>query len=235
MKKNLESTFIEAIESGSAEDVKKALEAGADIAIASKEQANGRRPPIEFPSFVNSYDVLFVLWQHGAKATTEHIENIFKKFEKGSTPEVLFEMDRLEKERKLSKVKLDLSNDFSASKLEVKKFDFDLNDANWSLKMVLKPFKFEGRIINQTIDFTSNQALLIQPNSTIVFENQDFNASFYFDDVHNPVDLKSIKFGELKDNKIAFEIDLFFDFEFEGGFLKNQNATFKGKLAIPNN
>ena len=234
MKKNLESTFIEAIESGSAEDVKKALEAGADIKIASLEQANGRIPPIEFPSFVNRYDVLFVLWQHGAAATTEHIENIFQKFENGNPPEVLFEMDRLEKERKLNEVKLDLSDDFAASKLEVKKFEFDLNDVSWTLKMVLKPFIFAGRVSNQTIDFESDKALLIQPNSTIVFENQDFNASFYFDDAHNPVDLKSIKFGELKNNKIAFELDLFFDFEFEGGSLKNQNAQFKGKLAIPN-
>ena len=230
MNKSKEDEFIEAIISGSPEEVKKAIEAGVDIKIASREQADGRRPPVEFPSFTNQYDILFVLWQHGVKATTEHIENTFKKFERGYTPHVLFEIDRLEKERKLSKVKLDLSDDFSASKLEVKKFEFEQNNAGWILKMLLKPFKFEGEIYHQTIDFTSKNALLIQPNSTIVFENQDFNASFYFDGAHNPVDLEKIKFGEIQGKKIAFEIDLFFDFE--GSAFKNESVLFKGELAI---
>ena len=73
MNKSKEDEFIEAIISGSPEEVKKAIEAGVDIKIASREQADGRRPPVEFPSFTNQYDILFVLWQHGVKATTEQI------------------------------------------------------------------------------------------------------------------------------------------------------------------
>jgi hypothetical protein len=222
--------FIDAIIFGNKEVLIQAIEEGIDMSIASEEQKDGRRPPIEFASFVDNYGILYILWQHNALATTGYIENIFEKFKNGILPETLYEQEALEKTKRLNKVKLDLTNNFSASKLQVKKVKLTVDENGSEIIVTFKPFKYDNEVFERTIEFLTDDILLITPNSEWVFNTEEMDSSFYFDGVHNPVDLKKIKFGDKIDKKLDIELELFFDFEFERTPFKNESITLKSRI-----
>jgi hypothetical protein len=230
MEKISKEQFIDAIISGNKEALIQGIEEGMDMSIASDEQADGRRPPIEFASFVDNYDILYVLWQHKALATTGYIEAIFEKFKNGLLPEALYAHDKLEKEKRLNKVKLDLTTNFSAAKLQLKKVKLAVDENGSEIIVTFKPFKYENEVFERTIEFLTNDIVVIAPNSEWVFNTEEMDSSFYFDSVHNPVDLKRIKFGDKVGKKMDVELELFFDFEFEGTPLKNETIILKSRI-----
>jgi hypothetical protein len=226
--------FLEAIIDGNKSIIIQALEEGINISFASEEQEDGRRPAIEFASFCDNYEILFILWLNKAVATTPYIESIFDKFKEGILPKDLVSDKKREKEKRNSKVKLDLTQDFSISKLQVLKGNILKEvDDSCELNIIFKPFKYEGKIFENELEFKMYNMIQIESNTEYLFTgNNEVCSSFYFDEVHNPVDLIKLKFGSIQRKKIEAEIDLFFDFEFEGTPFKNDSINLKMILNI---
>jgi hypothetical protein len=96
--------------------------------------------------------------------------------------------------------------------------------------VTFKPFKYENEVFERTIEFLTDDIVVIAPNSEWIFNTEEMDSSFYFDNVHNPVDLKKIKFGDKVGKKMDVELELFFDFEFEGTPLKNETIILKSRI-----
>jgi hypothetical protein len=230
MEKIGKEQFIDAIIFSNKEIIIQGIEEGIDLSIVSEEQADGRRPPIEFASWGNNYDVLYILWKHKALATTPYIEAIFGKFKKGSLPDALYAHDKLEQSERLNKVKLDLSTDFSASKLELEKIQLSIDENGSEIIVTFKPFRYNDQVFERNFEFVTDDILVIMPHTELVFNDEYMSDSFYFDDVHNPVDLKRIKFGDRIGDKIEVELELLFDFEYERTPLKNESIILKSRI-----
>jgi hypothetical protein len=232
MKKIEKEEFINAIITGNTDIILQGIEEGIDLSIVSEEQEDGCLAPIESASYADNYGVLYIFWKYDVLATTEYIEAIFKKFKNGILPDELYANDKLEQMKRLNKVKLDLSSNFSASKLILKKIKFIVDENGSEIIVTFKPFRLIDEIFERTIEFTTNNILTITPNSELTFskEGEDMNGSFYFDNVHNPVDLKRIKFGNQVGKKIEVELELFFDFEYERTPLKNESIILHSKI-----
>jgi hypothetical protein len=224
MKKVTKKAFIKAILDDKKDVVIQGIKDGIDIAIVSEQQKDGRRPPIEFASFVNNYGLLHLLWQHKAVATTTFVTAIFEQFGLGVLPQELYEKDRTEKLDRLSKVELDLTDNFAAANLILQKIDLNFDEGGSEIIVSFEPFKFNNEVFERNLEFYTDVTLDILPNCEYYFTADETSSSIYFDNVHNPVDMRRLKFGEKMGKKIALEIELFFDFEFENTPLKNETV-----------
>jgi hypothetical protein len=232
MSKISKSQFLQAVIEGDNSLIGQALAEGMPIAIVSEMQEDGRRPAIEFPSFTDNYGTLHLLWQHKAVATTPYIKLIFEKFDKGQSPQELYDIDKMAKENEQKKVKLDLTNKFAASKIKVERVHFAADDNGTELNVHFKPFLYDNSIHKVILEFVTDDILELKPNSILHFEGDYLSSSMYIDNVHNPVDLRTFKTGNIVGKKMAVELELFFDFQFERTPFPNETVTIKHNIKI---
>ncbi len=90
--------------------------------------------------------------------------------------------------------------------LPLEKFEFDGEETDTSVRMERIRFKVDGwrELAGREFRFPVN------PESGYI------DGSVYLGAAHNPADVTRIKFGELSGNRLSAEIDIQFDFEYEG-------------------
>ncbi len=223
-------TFIEAVISGDEKIILQGIEEKIDLSILSEPQTDGRQPPIQFLSYVNNYNLLHLLWQHGVVATSVEIEHLYEQFAHGILPAALYQQDRNALIKQLKQVKLDLTNTFSASKLVLKTININQNENKTEIVLTFKPFKYNKQIFTCCLEFITDRLIKIVRHTEFFFEKEELVSSFYFDNVHNPIDLRHIKFGKTVHEKTTIELELFFDFEYEGTPFKNETIMLQCKI-----
>jgi hypothetical protein len=129
----------------------------------------------------------------------------------------------------------DLTENFSVKKLQFLEATISkVNDKMYQIIIPISKFIFENNITETSINLTQ----VALPNDlskcigkTVVFSknpNQGYiDGSVYLAERHNPVDVYEIKFINFEKNKLNVEMNMFFDFEFEGTGLKNENLIQK--------
>jgi hypothetical protein len=132
----------------------------------------------------------------------------------------------------------DLTTNFSVRKLQFLEATISkVEDEMYHIIIPISKFLFENNITDTSIHLT--QVTLPDDLSncigkTVVFPinpNQGYiDGSIYLAERHNPVDVSEIKFISIEKNKLTAEINMFFDFEFEGTGIKNETIIKKIKI-----
>ncbi|MFM2268654.1 MAG: hypothetical protein RL757_2095 [Bacteroidota bacterium] len=222
--------FIEAVVSGDEKVILQGIEEKIDLSVLSETQTDGRRPPIEFVYYVNNYNLLYLLWQQGVVATSIEIEHLYEQFAHGILPAALYQQDENVLIKQLKQVKLDLTNAFSASKLILKTLSINRNEDKTEIVLLFKPFKYNQQIFTCCLEFTTERLIKIASHTELLFEKDELVSSIYFDEVHNPIDLRRIKFGKTVHEKTTIELELFFDFEYEGTPFPSETVVLSSKI-----
>ncbi|OAV45113.1 hypothetical protein [Lewinella sp. 4G2] len=186
-----------------------------------------------------NYNALFTLWKAKATPTTDYIKEIFDQFEDGKSVADLY--DESEMSIKMQSA-LELSENFSARKLKIESALLTIHEENNNsqnsdliLSIVLKPFLFEGTIIETTMEFVTSVHDEMKKNLFVgngySFIGEPISSSIYIQNVHNPVDLQRLY---IKRGKKYYTVsaDLYFDFAFENATYPNELVTFKFKTPL---
>ena len=186
-----------------------------------------------------NYNALFSLWTAKATPTSEYVREVFEEFNKGKTSADLYKES--EEILKLKNAP-DFSRNFSAKKLKVENASFEITeeindneDSELILTIELKPYLYEGRVIETKMEFIAPTYNEMKKNLFTEdghsFTGENVSSSIYIQDVHNPVDLKRLKISKGKKyyNLVA---DLHYDFEYENTTYANEVATLKFKVPI---
>lgn len=189
---------------------------------------------IQWASYTDDFRMIEIFWKHGAKPTTEYIEDIVTEFEKGKTY-----LDLKEAEENPGDYP-DLTNDFSVTKWEILKGQFKVEDENYySIVLPVSKFVLDNEIISTSIDLHAIELpenLHSYVGKTISFPvnpNEGYiDGSVFLRNAHNPVDVTEIRFLKPEKDFIELELTMMFDFEYEDIGLKNETTKFVVQLAI---
>jgi hypothetical protein len=185
-------------------------------------------------SWLEDYEQLHFLWQLKAEAYTQFIKNIFDRFEKDVSYQVLLHEKELEKQRKLDAIKADLTNFTSVNQIPFGEISFEKEtETTFRVIFPILPYLFDEHV-------SENEIIIFSPikidkkdlkNGRIDFEANQFDESIYLFHSHNPVDLKTIEFEDTTEDFIKMKLILKFLFEFEG----NGDNQFLGiQITVPN-
>lgn len=105
----------------------------------------------------------------------------------------------------------------------------DEQDAEFELVIEFEPFEVEGEEHELRLEFVGFSNPVLEKHvfsDGFVFSEDDElePSSIYLQSVHNPIDLKKLKINREGDNE-TFEIELFFDFEYERTDYKSHTFT----------
>jgi len=189
-----------------------------------------------------NYDALFTLWKAKAIPTTEYVEEIFNEFKNGKTPQEFYQEDE-EKEINKKKGVKDFSKNFSAKKLKIASINIEVTeeiegvqDSEVILNISLKPFIYKDWVTETELQFVGfcnpEMKKQIYSDGYTFKEDEIEPSSIYVQNVHNPIDLKTLKISEGKNHNFI-EATLFFDFEYERTDYKNETLHIKYKILKP--
>ncbi|MEO1513542.1 MAG: hypothetical protein AAFV95_00975 [Bacteroidota bacterium] len=169
-----------------------------------------------------NYDALYLLWKAGAKASTELIEEIFANFEKGVTPQQMYEQEKVEKQKEEDAVKLDFSDGFRPDRLQLEEVSCEITpyiedeqDSELVLELVFEPFRYKDNLVHPDMEFIAFsspeiEAQVFSPAGWECDEEVE-GSSIYLENIHHPVDLKWLKMERGEEETIV-HFRLFFDF-----------------------
>jgi hypothetical protein len=111
----------------------------------------------------------------------------------------------------------------------------------YDIRINLQSFTLDDELIETAFCLDGVQL----PEDKQVWENQTFtfplnphdgyiDGSIYLLCVHNPADVTSIRFSEIRDDLVSAEFSIYIDFEFEGTGFQNTNIVISVPLKIDN-
>ncbi|MEE1899701.1 hypothetical protein V1389_15245 [Flavobacterium rakeshii] len=212
------------------EAVENALQNGFDANTLLQNDTTG----IQWASYTDDFRMIEIFWKHGAKPTTEYIEDIVTEFEKGKTY-----LDLKEAEENPGDYP-DLTNDFSVTKWEILKGQFKIEEENYyCIVLPVSKFVLDDEIISTSINLYAielPETLHSYVGKTISFPvnpNEGYiDGSVFLRNAHNPVDVTEIRFLKLEKDFIELELTMMFDFEYEDIGLKNETTKYLVQLVI---
>ena len=210
--------------------VENALQNGFDANAVVNNDVAG----IEWASYTDDFRMMEIFWKHGAKPTTEYIEDIVAEFESGKNY-----LDLVETEENLSDYP-DLTADFSVTKWEFLQGQLNKEGENYySINLPISKFVLDDEIVATSVQLYAIElpetlsnyiekivSFPVNPNNGYI------DGSVYLKNVHNPVDVPEIKFLKFENEFIELEITMKFNFEYEAIGLKNETITSVVKLAM---
>lgn len=209
--------------------VENALQNGFDANTVVNNGVTG----IEWASYTDDYRMMEIFWKQGAKPTTEYIEDIVAKFEKGKTY-----LDLQETEENPSDYP-DLTDVFSVTKWKFLQGEFNKEEGYYSIILPVSKFVLDDEIVATSvqlyaIELPENLPSYIGETISFPLNPNDgyIDGSVYLRNVHNPVDVPKIKFLKLESDCIELEITMKFDFEYESIGFKNETITSVVKLVM---
>jgi len=210
--------------------VESALQNGFDANAIVNNDVTG----IEWASYTDDFRMMEIFWKHGAKPTTEYIEEIVAEFKSGKTY-----LDLQETEENPNDYP-DLTHDFSVVKWEFLQGQFNQEEENYySIILPVSKFVLDDEIISTSVQLYAIELPETLPGyigKTVSFPvnpNEGYiDGSVYLRNAHNPVDVPEIKFLKLENDVIELELTMKFDFEYESIGFKNETIKSVVKLAI---
>ena len=185
-----------------------------------------------------NYNALHSLWQANASPQTEFVQEIFDEFAKGKTPVEFYEEEK--EELKLQNA-VDITKGFSCKKLKIDHAFFEINDAienvqdaELSLTIHLKPFIFNGHYTETTVAFSGvcnpKMKEKIFSETGYTFEDDEIEpSSIYIQHVHNPIELKKLTVKKGK-KYYTIQSNLLFNFEYESSDYNNEDIAWEFKV-----
>ena len=212
------------------EAVENALQNGFDANTLLQNDTAG----IQWASYTDDFRMIEIFWKHGAKPTTEYIEDIVTEFENGKTY-----LDLKEAEENADDYP-DFTNDFSVTKWDFLNGQFKIEEENYySIVLPVSKFVLDGEITSTSIDLYAielPETLESYIGKTVSFPvnpNEGYiDGSVFLRNAHNPVDVTEIRFLKVEKDFIELELTMTFDFEYEDVGLKNETIKSVVQLAI---
>lgn len=180
---------------------------------------------------------LRMLWEAGAVPDTPWLEQLFEEFAHGRVDD----QESLPLHPCMHAGTLDLTGNFTVSRLEFIEAIFDFSGGTAALELVVKPFFLDTECVQTSLRadrISLPTALDDLPGRVFTFprnpEEGYIDASMCLRDAHNPVYIRSMHFHTLADDKRQIDavIQMVFDFEDEMIEFPNEELTLSIALVL---
>ena len=208
--------------------VKKAIEEGFDVNTQVPEKV----AIVESAQPAEDYEMLYILWKSGARATTPWLGKVFASFEIGHFPQN-------EKKEVPQNIKKFNSNNFSMKKLKISNGKLFLSENDCRIELQIHPFELDDEVIATCI-YLEDMSLPVDIKD-IENKNFDFPAypqegcidsSIYLKNVHNPITVKTISFKKYDKSSDVIKVSLDMEFDFETIDIKNEEVKINTVISV---
>lgn len=202
--------------------VRSAIEKGIDF----NQPIPGKRPLIEAAQPGKDPTMLHLLWRARATPTTPWLEKVFTAFENGINSPLL-QMDNESTESET--IVQDLTDNFSVSLLKFGNGKLSFRGSQGAIHIPIKPFVLDGKKIHTAISLEGialRSPIEALANQTLQFPINPsegyIDGSIYLRNIHNPIDVTSITFGQISNDHRHILSTLVFDFLLEDIGFQNE-------------
>lgn len=206
-----------------------------EIEFNFNQSVPGKRPIVEAAQSAKDPTMLRLLWEAGATPTTPWLEELFMAFERNEDSPLLRRDEFIRNKLPLK----DLTYQFSIESLDFTKGNLTFKGKQSTIEIPINPFILDGQDVKtsiwlEEINFPSELEHLANHQFQFPINPEEgyIDGSIYLRNVHNPVDVTSITFGDTVLDQKYIIATIFFNFLFDGIGFQNESVTRKIKLEI---